>query len=85
MFAIGLLGKKHGSKMVQPFVQIGDFFGKYGYFHESIIADYTSPEYLSEKQIRQFHRLSKLSRWLMGIVAKRLGCTEKLDAMPYDK
>ena len=83
MFAIGLLGKKHGSKMVQPFIEVGDSFGKYGYFHENIIAEYASPEYLSEKQIWQFQRLSKFNRWLMGIIAKRLGCMERLDAMPY--
>ena len=52
MFSTGLLGKKHGSKMVQPFIEIGHSFGKYGYFHESIIVEYASPEYLSEKQIR---------------------------------
>ena len=85
MFSTGLLGKKHGSKMVQPFIEIGHSFGKYGYFHESIIVEYASPEYLSEKQIRQLQRLSKFSRWLMDIIAKRLGCTERLDAMPYDK
>ena len=83
MFSTGLLGKKHGSKMVQPFIEIGHSFGKYGYFHESIIVEYASPEYLSEKQIRQFQRLSKFSRWLMDIIAKRLGCMERLDAMPF--
>ena len=44
MFSTGLLGKKHGSKMVQPFIEIGHSFGKYGYFHESIIVEYASPE-----------------------------------------
>lgn len=83
MFGIGLLGEKIGGKMVQPFVEIGDAFGKYGYFHKNIITEYASPEYLSEKQIRQFQRLSRFNRWLMGRVAKRLGCKGRLDARPY--
>jgi len=83
MFAVGLLGNRLGAKMVQPFVEVGRLFAQYGSFNEEIISRFSSPEYLSEKQIRRFQRLSKIERWLMDIIAKRLGCKEKLDAKPY--
>jgi len=83
MFAVGLLGERQGAKMVQPFVEVGRLFAQYGYFHEEIISRFSSPEYLSEKQIRQCQRLSWLERRLMDIIAKWLGCKGKLDAKPY--
>lgn len=83
MFGIGLLGEKIGGKMVQPFIEIGFSFGKYGYFHESIITEYSSPEYLSEKQIRESLCLRKFQKWFINRIAKRMGCTERLDAKPY--
>lgn len=84
MFGIGLLGNKFGEKMVQPFVEVGRLFARYGYFNEEIISRFSSPEYLSEKQIRQSEKWGKhIQKWFMNWIAKRLGCKEKLNAKPY--
>lgn len=84
MFGIGLLGDKLGAKMVQPFIEIGSSFARYGYFDTEIISRFASPEYLSEKQIRQSEKLGKhIQKWFMDRIAKRLGCKEKLDSKPY--
>lgn len=84
MFGVGLLGKKLGAKMVAPFVEVGSLFAQYGYFNEEIISRFSSPEYLSEKQIRQSEKWGKyIQKWFMDWIAKRLGCKEKLNAKPY--
>lgn len=84
MFGIGLLGKKLGAKMVQPFVEVGSLFAHYGYFDKEIISRFESPEYLSEKQIQQSEKWGKhIQKWFMNWIAKRLGCVGKLDARPY--
>lgn len=86
MFGIGLLGDKIGAKMVQPFVDVGRSFAHYGYFDKNITSEFSSPEYLSEKQIRQFEKFGKyIQKWFMDRIAKRLGCKEKLNAKPYDE
>ena len=85
MFGIGLLGKRIGAQMIQPFVDVGCSFAKYGYFEESIISEFSCPEYLSEKQIRQSVQLQYIQKWFMNRVAKRLGCKEKLDVRPYQE
>ena len=85
MFGIGLLGDKLSEKMVQPFINIGCLFAQYGYFHPEIISQFTSPEYLSAKQIHQFEKTGKhLQKWFTNIIAKHLGCKGKLDAKPYE-
>lgn len=84
MFGVGLLGDKIGAKMVEPFIDVGRAFGQYGYFEQSIISEYSSSEYLSEKQIRQTEKWGKhVQKCFMNIIAKRLGCAGKLDAKPY--
>lgn len=84
MFGVGLLGEKIGEKMVAPFLEAGREFGRYGYFEQSIISKYSSPEFLSEKQIRQFKTWGKhVQRCFVNLAAKRLGCKDRLDARPY--
>ena len=83
MFAIGLFGDKLEQKLVQSFIDIGRLFAQYGYFEQSIISEFSSPEYLSEKQIRQSKKLKYLNKWLTDRIAKRLGCKGKLNAKPY--
>jgi len=84
MFAVRLLGDKLGEKLVQPFVEVGRYFAQYGYFDEEIISRFASPEYLPEKEIRQFERTGKyIQKWFMNWFSKRLGRTDKLDAKPY--
>lgn len=84
MFGVGLLGDKLGAKMVAPFIDVGRLFAQYGYFNVEIISKFASPEYLSQKQIRQSEKAGKyIQKWFMDWIAKRLGCKEKLDAKPY--
>lgn len=84
MFGVGLLGDRIGAKMLQPFISIGRCFSKYGYFDQNTILEFTSPEYLTEKQQNQSNQLGKhLQNWVLGRIAKKLGCKEKLDAKPY--
>lgn len=87
MFAIGMMGKKPGEKMVQPFIDVGRYFARYGYFDAEIISRFASPEYLSEKEIRQTEKWGKhIEKWFLNIFAKwRLGCKDKLDAKPYEQ
>lgn len=83
MFGIGLLGKM-GEKMVAPFQEVGSLFAHYGYFEEHMIVKYSSPEYLSKKQIRQSEKWGKhIQKCFMNIIARRQGCMEQLDARPY--
>lgn len=85
MFGVGLMGNKIGTKMVKPFIDIGRLFAKYGYFDKSIISEYSGPEYLTEKQIRQFEKWGKhIQKWFVDKLAKRLGCIDKLNAKPYE-
>lgn len=84
MFGVGLLGNKLGAKMVAPFIDVGRSFGQCGCFEQHIISRYSSPEYLSKKQVRQQEKWGKhVQKWFMNMVAKRLGCAGKLDAKPY--
>lgn len=83
MFGVRFLGDKLGGKLVQPFVDVGRAFARYGYFDAEIISRFASPEHLSEKEIRQFQKNRRINNWIFKVVAKRLGCKEKLDAKPY--
>lgn len=85
MFGLGLVGDGLQRKMVAPFVAVGRQFATCGRFDTGDFAQFTSPEFLSERQLRQFEGAGRLfQRWFMGRVARRLGCKEKLDAKPYD-
>lgn len=86
MFGVSLLGERIGAKLVQPFTDMGRKFGKCGCFEAECVALFSTPEYLSEKQIRSSSGLRKyFQRWFMGFVARRLGCKEGLDARPYEE
>lgn len=83
MFGVRFMGDKLGRKLVQPFVEIGRAFARYGYFDTEITSQFASPEYLSEKEIRKFKKYRHINNLIFKIIAKRLGCKEKLDARPY--
>lgn len=84
MFGLSLLGEKIGAKLLQPFIEIGRQFGENGVFRPEIIEAYSTPEYLSEKQIRMANGpLRYVQRFAMRYFAKRLGCRTKLDAKPF--
>ncbi len=82
MFALGLLGEKRAKAMLEPFAEAGRRFAQIGSFRVSDFADLSSPEYLSEKQIRQSRRLRPVQKCLLAVVARRLGCKTRLDDRP---
>ncbi len=84
MFGLSLLGEKIEAKLLRPFIEIGRQFGENGVFRPEIIEAYSTPEYLSEKQIRMANGpLRYVQRFAMRYFAKRLGCRTKLDAKPF--
>lgn len=86
MFGLGLLGETMKKKLLQPFVEIGQQFGVCGYFSPEIIADFSVPEYLSEKQIRMTNGPFKyVQKLIMTCIARRLGCTGNLAAKPFSE
>ncbi|MCI8332886.1 MAG: hypothetical protein HFE78_08700 [Clostridiales bacterium] len=84
MFGLSLMGEKIGGKLLQPFIEIGRLFGENGVFRPETIETFSTPEYLSEKQIRMSNGpLRYVQRFAMWYFAKRLGCKTKLEAKPF--
>lgn len=84
MFGLGLMGEKLGRKLLQPFTEVGQRFGECGHFSSEIIAAFSIPEYLSEKQIRIANGpLRHIQRLIMHYFARRLGCKTSLGAKPF--
>jgi len=83
MFGLGMVNDKTREKMLAPFTEMGRHFASTGCFEKSVVNDFAAPEYMPEKQIRFYNRfMHHISRFFMGRIAKKLGCTEKLDAQP---
>ncbi len=87
MFAVRLMGEKIGSKMVEPFIEVGRLFAQYGCFDERITAQFNSPEHMTQKEIDSFKGIRKYrQRWCMDLLARFwLGCKTKLSAKPYSE
>ena len=53
-------------------------------FDEETVNRFAAPEYMSKKQIRMYNMFGRyISRFFMGLIGKKLGCRERLDARPY--
>ena len=86
MFGVGLLDGKNREKMLAPFTGAGREFALSGRFEKSAADAFAAPEYMPKKQIRMYNLLGRhVSRLFMGHIAKKLGCTEKLDARPLEE
>ena len=84
MFGLGLLDEKNRQKLLAPFTEIGRYFAENRHFEKSVSDEFAAPEYMSEKDIKKYNKFGyKMQRLFMGIMAKKLGCKEKLDAKPY--
>ncbi|MBO5472700.1 MAG: hypothetical protein J6A08_02775 [Lachnospiraceae bacterium] len=83
MFGVSLMGEKTGAKMVAPFAEMGRYFAENGYFDKEKVSSFAAPEYMSDKQIRNFRRFGPVQKLFMNRIAKKLGCKERLDAKPY--
>ena len=86
MFGIGLVNENTCAKLVAPFTEMGRIFALSGQFEKAAADTFAAPEYMSEKQIRNYNLLGKhISRLFMRHIAKTLGCKDRLDARPLEK
>lgn len=83
MFSLGLLDEKNRRKRLEPFTRMGRYFAEKGHFEKSVCNEFAAPEYMSEKDIKNFNRFGQVQRVFMGFIAKKMGCKGKLDAKPY--
>lgn len=85
LFGLGLTGEKQREKLLAPFTDMGRYFAKTGHFEKDAVNGFAEPEYMPEKQIRMFNRFGRpVQRIFMGRISKKLGCSERLDAKPYE-
>lgn len=84
MFGLGLVSGATRERMLAPFIKMGDYFARTGYFEKSVVDAFAAPEFMPEKKIRSYERfMGKISRLFMGHIAKKLGCMDRLDAQPF--
>lgn len=63
---------------------MGRYYAENGYFDEQAVRQFASPEYMPEKEIRLLNRIGRpIQRIFMGLLAKKMGCRERLDTMLY--
>ena len=85
LFGLGLTGEKQREKLLAPFTDMGRYFAKTGRFEKDAVSRFAGPEYMLEKQIKMFNRFGRpVQRIFMGRISKKLGCSERLDAKPYE-
>lgn len=86
MFGLSMSDEKTRRKMLEPFEEMGRYFAKNGYFDKETVSEFAAPERMPGWQVLMFnmffHRIQKI---FMGKIAGKMGCTEKLDARPYEK
>lgn len=84
MFGAGLLDERSRKKMLEPYERMGRQFARTRYFKKETVNRFAAPEYMPQSQIRIFNLFGRpVQRVYMGHIAKKLGCRERLDAMPY--
>ena len=84
MFGIGLMDEKNRQKLLSGFAEMGRLYARNGRFDEETVDRFAAPEYMSKKQIRMYNMFGRyISRFFMGLIGKKLGCRERLDARPY--
>ena len=85
LFGLGLTGEKQREKLLAPFTDMGRYFAKTGHFEKDAVNRFAGPEYMPEKQIKMFNRFGRpVQRIFMRRISKKLGCSERLDAKPYE-
>ena len=84
LFCVNLLPEKMSRGIIAPFENAGREFAKAGCFSEEYAKAFAGPERFSKEEIRKYELLGcHLSKLMMGRIARKLGCREKLDAQPY--
>lgn len=71
-------------KMVAHYEKMGSSFAQKKVFDKEKVNEFASPEYFSEKEIKQHKRIGKkIQGALFRYIAKRNGCKRPLDDKPY--
>lgn len=83
MFGVGLVNEKAQRKMLAPFTEMGRYFANTGSFEKSVVDEFAAPEYISERKIRFNRLMQPIFNLIKRYIAKKLGCTGKLDARPF--
>lgn len=84
LFGVNFLPEKASREIIAPFVDAGREFAKAGCFAGEYAKAFAGPEHFSKAEIRRYELLGcHLSKWMMGRIARKMGCREKLDAQPY--
>ena len=84
MFGLGMMDEKNRQRLLAGFTEMGRFYARNGRFDEETVNRFAAPEYMSKKQIRMYNMFGRyISRFFMGLIGKKLGCRERLDARPY--
>ncbi|MDO4548600.1 MAG: hypothetical protein Q4D04_10905 [Clostridia bacterium] len=86
LFGANFLPESIAAKIIEPFEAAGREFAKSGGFTEEYAIDFAGSERMSRAEIVKYELLGcHLSKFMMGRVAKKFGCREKLDARPYQQ
>ena len=84
LFGVNFLPEKMSRDLLTPFEDAGREFAKAGCFSPEYAKAFAGPERFSKAEIQKYKLLGcHLSKLMMGRIAKKLGCREKLDAQPY--
>ena len=84
MFMLSLMEEKSRQNLLAGFIEMGRYYAENGYFDKQAVRQFAGPEYMPEKEIRLFNRIGRpIQRIFMGLMAKKIGCRERLDTKPY--
>lgn len=85
MFAVSLVEGKARKQLVEPFYKMGQYYAKHNYFDKKAVSDFAKPEYFSKKSIFLNNLLQPVSKLVLRLIAKKLGCKKSLSDQPYQK
>ncbi len=83
-FAPSWVPENMAEKMVAPYEKMGSSFAQKKAFDKEDVNEFATPEYFSEKEIRQYERIGKrIQGVLFRYIARKNGCKKPLNDKPY--
>ncbi|MDD3746321.1 MAG: NAD(P)H-dependent oxidoreductase [Anaerostipes sp.] len=84
LFGVNFLPEKMSRSVLEHFEDARREFAKAGCFSEKYTKAFAGPEHYSKAEIQKYELIGcHLSKFMMGRIARKLGCKEKLDVQPY--
>lgn len=83
MFAVSLLDEKSRNKLIDPFIYMGTYFAKTGYFDKKEVDNFAKSEYFSKKLIFFYTLVRPIQKVFISLFAKNMGCKTSLKYQPY--